>query len=273
MDYKCDVRLYVQAAEGMTHHRINEFYFLPKPSELIFTHLPDKPEWQLLKKPVTLKVFQQHFYIRERFHILGLGISPRSHIPCVVTTTNGEIGIEFSLQPINSAQLRFKHMLYVSRVDIDCMLDTFLDRFVLFEHRKDLICFSLRFPVKGTFKFEIYGLNTDASDIFDLCCSYVIECPRAMSNCLPFPDCPPLGWGPVQKTKEAGLTPVSHKTTQIVAKNGYVEVKLDRDKLMTLYQQLKHAVLDDTMLSNYSMISVENGQVVVYLRLPQEGEK
>jgi hypothetical protein len=109
----------------------------------------------------------------------------------------------------------FRYMLYRSRTKSDSSIDTYLDRFVLFEHREDLLRFALRFPVKGTFKMDIYGLDVNVSDIFDLCCSYVIECSTAKKNCLPLPDCPPLGWGPVTKTKEAGLKPVSHNKAQV----------------------------------------------------------
>lgn len=258
--------------EGTTQHRINEFYFLPDPHELIWTHYPDKPEWQLLKKPVTVQAYQQHFYVRERFHILRMYETQQSKIPCVLSTTDGEVDFEFGLPPDNSAHLRFKYMLYRSRTKSDSSIDTYLDRFVLFEHREDLLRFALRFPIKGIFKMDIYGLDINDSDIFDLCCSYVIECPQAKANCLPLPDCPPLGWGPVQKTKEAGLAPVSHKKAQVVTKNGHVEIRLDKEKAMALHQQLKHAVLDDATLSKYCLTKVEDKEVVVYLRLPQKGE-
>nr|KAG5696945.1 hypothetical protein BaRGS_015909 [Batillaria attramentaria] len=202
--------------EGTTQHRINEFYFLPDPEELIWTHYPDKQEWQLLKKPVTVQQFEEHFYVRERFHILGMTVTPKSRLPCVLTTKDGEIDMEFGLPPQNSTNLRYKYMLYRSRTIMsEGSVDLFLDRFVLFEHHEDLLRFALRFPIKGTFKMDIYGLDINVSDVFDLCCSYVIECPKAKANCLPLPDCPPLGWGPVQKTKEAGLKAVSHKNAQV----------------------------------------------------------
>ena len=224
-----------------------------------------------MKKPVTVEAYQEHFYVRERFHILGMAKTPRSKIPCVLFTKDGEVEIEFSLPPSNSVNLRYKYMLYRSRTKSDSSIDTYLDRFVLFEHREDLLRFSLRFPVKGTFKMDIYGLDIEDSDIFDLCCSYVIECPQAKANCLPLPDCPPLGWGPVGKTKEAGLKPVTHKKAQVEAKDGHVEIRLDKDKALALHQQLKHAVLDDATLSKYCLTRVEEGEVIVYLRLPQKG--
>ncbi|XP_070195100.1 uncharacterized protein [Littorina saxatilis] len=261
-----------EVTEGTTQHRINEFYFMPDADELIWTHIPDKTEWQLLKKPVTVQSFQEHFYVRERFHILRMSCTPQSRIPCVLNTKDGEVDFEFALPPDNSANLRYKYMLYRSRIKSDSNIDTYLDRFVLFEHREDLLRFALRFPVKGTFKMDIYGLDITVSDIFDLCCSYVIECPSAKSNCLPLPDCPPLGWGPVTKTKEAGLKPMSHKKAQVMAKDGYVEIRLDKSKQIALHQQLKHAVLDDATLSKYCLTRVEEGEVIVYLRLPKEGE-
>lgn len=261
-----------EVTEGTTQHRINEFYFLPNPSELIWTHFPDKAEWQLLEKPVTVREYQEHFYVRERFHILRMTETPLSQRPCVLTTADGEAAFEFGLPTDSSAHLRYKYMLYRSRTRTDVAAETYLDRFVLFEHREDLLRFTLRFPVKGTFKMDIYGLDARTSDVFDLCCSYVIECPRPKERCLPLPDCPPLGWGPVGRTKQAGLRPVTHQQAQVVAKDGYVEIRLDKEKAVSLHQQLKHAVLDDATLAKYCLTRVEDEEVVIYLRLPQEGE-
>ncbi|XP_025109760.1 uncharacterized protein LOC112573518 isoform X2 [Pomacea canaliculata] len=261
-----------EVTEGTTQHRVNEFYFLPSPEELIWTHYPDKREWQLLHSPVTLQQFQDHFYVRERFHLLHMSLTPHSKLPCVLKTKDGEVDIEFFLPPENSSKLRFKYMLYRSRMRSDTSQEVVLDRFVLFEHREDLLRFSLRFPVKGTFKMDIYGLDVSDSDIFDLCCTYVIECPHAKANCMPLPDCPPLGWGPVNKTKEAGLTPVTHKQAQVVSKDGYVEIRLDKERALALHQQLKHSVLDDATLSKYCLTRQEDGEVIISLRLPQKGE-
>ncbi|XP_076462401.1 uncharacterized protein LOC143294800 [Babylonia areolata] len=262
-----------EGAEGTSQHRINEFYFLTNPRELVWTHFPDKEEWQLLQTPVTCEQYRDHFYVRERFHILGMTETPQSAGQCVLTATDGEVSVEFGLPPAHSANYRYKHMLYRSKTMSEAPIDSsLLDRFVFFEQPEDLLRLTLRFPIKGTFKLDIYGLDVNDSDIFDLCCSYIIECPQAKANCLPLPDCPALGWGPGQKAKEAGLKPVTHKSARVVADNGHAEVRLGKERALSLHQQLKHAVLDDATLIKYCLTRVEEDEVVIYLRLPQKGE-
>lgn len=194
-------------------------------------------------------------------------------INCVAETTEGEVEFNFGLPPQHSASYRYKYMLYRSKaLASESKIDVFLDRFVLFEQREDLLRFALRFPIKGNFKLDIYGLNVDDSEIFDLCCTYIINCPTAKPNCLPLPDCPPLGWGPVPETKAAGITPISHKQAEVVTKDGYVQIRLAKERAVALHQLLKHSIIDEATLSKYSVTEIENDEAVVYLRLPQKGE-
>ncbi|CAG5127543.1 unnamed protein product, partial [Candidula unifasciata] len=261
------------ANEGETQHRINEFYFFPDPDQLIWTHFPDQPQWQLLEKIVTPKEFETHFYVRERFHILGMGIVPRTKIACIQETKDGETELCFGLPAERSSNHRFKYMVYRSRsAATQTKIDMFFDRFVLYEKQKDFLRFSLRFPVKGSFKIDIYGLDVKDGDVFDLCCTYIIECPQAKHNCLPYPDCPPIGWGPVSETEEAGLKPLSHKQAEIITKDGIVEIKLAKDRNLAFYQLLKHSLLEDTTLIKYSAAELTSSEALVHLRLPQKGE-
>ena len=262
--------------EGKTEHRVNEFYFMPDPDQLIYTHFPDEESWQLLEKPMTIAEYEDHFYVRERFHILGMKTAPQSHKSAVVKTSGGEMNIYFSLTNKNSEHYRFKHMLYKSRTNEDpgSKIDMFLDRFVFFEHSSKMLNFSLRFPMAGTFKMDIYGLDVRESDIFDLACTYLINCPEPKTNCFPFPDCPPLGWGPGIATSKAGLTPVSHDSATIITKDGKVDVQFATKSgvKIQLHQGLKHAAIDEATLSKYAVTEQGKDKVIVRLRLPQQGE-
>ncbi|XP_035825245.1 uncharacterized protein LOC101856339 [Aplysia californica] len=259
--------------EGETQHRINEFYFMPDPDQFIWTHFPDDTKWQLLKTPVTIQMFQEHFYIRERFHILGMSEIPATKIPCVAETVNGEVEFSFGLPPAHSSTYRYKYMLYRSRsASAESRVDVFLDRFVLFEQQEDTLRFALRFPVKGDFKLDIYGLDIQDGDVFDLCCTYIINCPKAKPNCLPLPDCPPIGWGPAPETKAAGLKPITHKQAEVTSRDGFVEIRLAKERALAFHQLLRHSIIDEATLSKYSVTELDNNEAIVYLRLPQKGE-
>ncbi|ESO92662.1 hypothetical protein LOTGIDRAFT_233093 [Lottia gigantea] len=260
--------------EGETQHRINEFYFLTDPDKLIWTHFPDEKKWQLLPKPVSQKDFEDHCYIRERFYIMGMNFKEEALRKCLLKTQHGERDVKFTIPAENSCNYRFKYMLYQSRTckGSEDNVKVFLDRFVFFEHTSDYVHFELRFPIKGDFKMDIYGLDLNESDTFDLCCTYIIHCPEAKKNCMPFPDCPPLGWGPIGDTKNVGLKPKTHNKGIVESKDGKVEIRFKTEKEIQLHQTLKHSVIDDATLSNYSVSRQENGEAVVNLRLPQKGE-
>lgn len=259
--------------EGFTQHRINEFYFLTDPEKLIWTHFPDDPNWQLLKRPISKAEFEEHFYVRERFYHLGMGTTQESQMKCIFTTKKGEADIQFCLPQTKSKNFRFKYMLYLSRAALkENKANFFLDRFIFFEQRSDLLLLALRFPIKGTFKLDLFGVDTVESDVFDLVCTYLIQCPEPMPNCLPLPDVPPLGWGPLHVTSEAGLKPKTHQTGVINTKDGNVEIKFGVDRKVKVHQALLHAVIDQATLNNYSVTRLENGEVIVNVRLPMGGE-
>ncbi|XP_062611507.1 uncharacterized protein LOC134273317 isoform X4 [Saccostrea cucullata] len=261
-----------EESEGETQHRVNEFYFLPNPDQLIWTHFPDEQDWQLLEKPITVKDYESHVYVRERFYYLGINFTPKSETKCVLTAKDGEISLPFSLPPDRSEFYRFKYMLYKNKSAGGNQADVNLDRFVLFEHTAENLRFALRFPLQGKFKMDIFGLDVRESDIFDLTCTYLINCPEAQKNCLPLPDCPPIGWGFGGDAKNAGLEAKSHDGAIIITKDGKVEIKLGAHKDIRLHQLLKNTIVDEATLSKYAVIREENGEFIVDLRLPQGGE-
>ena len=50
----------------------DEFYFLPKPQQLVYTHCPVESQWQLLELPLTLAEFEALPVVRSAFFKYGL---------------------------------------------------------------------------------------------------------------------------------------------------------------------------------------------------------
>ncbi|CAF3143516.1 unnamed protein product [Rotaria sp. Silwood2] len=48
------------------------FYFLVRPEQLIYTHLPENPQWQLLKSPIAMKDFVYLPHVYPEYFELGL---------------------------------------------------------------------------------------------------------------------------------------------------------------------------------------------------------
>lgn len=57
--------------------RLNEFYFLTPPEQLIYSHFPENSDWQLLEVPVTREAFAKLLNVRPSFFIHNL--EPISH--------------------------------------------------------------------------------------------------------------------------------------------------------------------------------------------------
>lgn len=263
-----------EETEGITRHKVNEFYFLTDPDYLIWTHYPDEHQWQLLKKPVSQREFEEHFYVRERFYYLGMGMRENTLDKCLVTTENGELNLEFSLPPLKSENYKFKYMLHQSRkqAGTDRKVNVLLDRFVFYEKTAGILHFNMRFPIRGTFKMDIYGLNSKETDIFDLTCTYVILCPVAKNDCLPLPAMPALGWGPGPESVKVGIKPISHKRAVIETTDGNIDIKMAIEKDVTVSHKLSHATIDEATLSKYALTKTEGGEATVRVRLPEYGE-
>lgn len=45
--------------EKKFHFRHNEFFFLTPPPQFVFTHLPDDPDWQILKEPIDIVAYNE----------------------------------------------------------------------------------------------------------------------------------------------------------------------------------------------------------------------
>ncbi|WP_339890104.1 transglutaminase domain-containing protein [uncultured Flavobacterium sp.] len=56
---------------------ISDYYFDIDPKRAIITHFPEKPEWQLLEKKVTLEEFNKSIYINAEWFKLGFEESPK----------------------------------------------------------------------------------------------------------------------------------------------------------------------------------------------------
>ncbi|OWF35540.1 uncharacterized protein LOC110442809 isoform X2 [Mizuhopecten yessoensis] len=260
-------------SDGETQHRINEFYFLPDPKQFIWTHFPDEGQWQLLETQITTKEFETHVYVRERFYYLGMSFNENSEQKCLLNADDGVVQLAFNIPFRDSEHFRYKYMLYQAKSSGgDQTSDMVLDRFVMFEHTAETLRFALRFPMKGKFKMDIFGLDVRDSDIFDLTCTYVISCSTPQKNCQPLPDCPAIGWGPGADAKKAGLTAKSHGSAVITTEDGVVDIKLGSHKDVQLHQLLKNTMVDEATLSKYALVREENGEFIVSIRLPQTGE-
>lgn len=57
-------------------YEYDDHYFLTDPKEFIFEFFPQQPDWQLLKRPISLTEFEELPFVRSLFFRYGLYFPP-----------------------------------------------------------------------------------------------------------------------------------------------------------------------------------------------------
>jgi hypothetical protein len=60
--------------------QFQEHYFLTKPGDFVFDHLPENPSWQLLDRPLTAAEYADLVYLRPMFFHAGFRIGSQDHL-------------------------------------------------------------------------------------------------------------------------------------------------------------------------------------------------
>lgn len=82
----CVCQTHQQSAENV-RYELDEYYFMPAPSQLVFTHFPEDPDWQLLERPIDLEEFESLVPLKPTFFKYGLHLL--SHTNGVIHCTPG----------------------------------------------------------------------------------------------------------------------------------------------------------------------------------------
>ncbi len=74
----------LQVTAENVRYELDEYYFMPDPHQLIFTHFPDDSSWQLLERQISLADFENLVPVKSAFFKYGLQIL--SHREAVIRT-------------------------------------------------------------------------------------------------------------------------------------------------------------------------------------------
>ena len=75
---------------------LDEYYFMPAPSQLIFSHFPDEPNWQLLNRQLTQAEFEHLVPCKPAFFKYGLQLY--SHVDAIIDC-NDRVTIRLDCPP------------------------------------------------------------------------------------------------------------------------------------------------------------------------------
>nr|XP_034314953.1 uncharacterized protein LOC105338050 [Crassostrea gigas] len=255
----------------------NDFYFLVDPEQLLWTHLPDEPAWQLVKSTITEKEFQERAYVREQLHILDMEIGNNCK-NCILYTDGDPVNIVFTLPMSEGRFYKFAYNLSQMKMEVingeEKPVDLLLERFVFFEHTEEQVKFIIRLPVTGMFQFDIFSVDVQHSKSYKLLCTYLIQCDGKSDSILPFPDCPDLGWGVTPHAEDAGirLRNKENPCGRITTKTGEIEFIFEVQDIPFLSSSLKNVLINEALLSKYILSRRDKEKYIVKVRLPKEGE-
>ncbi|XP_078664715.1 uncharacterized protein LOC144907475 [Branchiostoma floridae x Branchiostoma belcheri] len=253
-----------------TVYKYEEFYFLTDPEQLIDTHFPDQPEWQLLDKPLSLADFEAGVKCWPLFYKLHASLV--SHKSGMVHTENGTAEIRVGFQKEDFTKVRFSYRLKTK--DRNNTVDGVdLNRYVLQETREDHESFTVQIPIEGRYLIEIYGgedtgdkEQTETSNV----CLYMIVCESAKQNCTIFPECP-IARGPGRDVVKAGMTPLSHKEAVIKTETGRVELKFRKPGDLDFRQNLYKVKSEETEFVGFAVNVLKGDEVTFHVRTPKKG--
>lgn len=242
----------------------DEDFFLADPQQIIYTHFPEEPNWQLIDNKKTIKEFETMVFLKDRFFTLEMRVL--SHPFCNIEAKEGEVDILFGLHPEKSVNHTFlciptffveggksSRTRPVELPQKNVQLD--------FVHRpnENVLSIKVRFPKVGTYKLEIVGkdmtVRTPEYD-FDWVAIYKVEVKSIPEKQTFFPILEAAGWGPNKLLEEFGLVALSHQTGVIKMLPGPLEVKfkiVDQAKFTKIGANIVHALLplgndDDSMV-------------------------
>ena len=212
-------------SDGKIKQCLNDFFFLTDPDMFVGTHLPDDNRWQLLPATVPETQFLSRVYLRERYYQMACTVPSELAMDVVLKPEKGEQLIQFELPESRSKAFDFMYLLFKNPGSCKDLKNSNLRGTVFTEIKSHLLSYSVKFPVTGKFRFDVFGVDVKQHDSFDLIASYLIEVNEPCVDFEMLPDSPSIGWGPGVETERYGLEPITHQHSVIDSTEGHLEIR------------------------------------------------
>ncbi|KAL4221274.1 hypothetical protein ACF0H5_019537 [Mactra antiquata] len=262
----------------------DENFFLTDPQQLIYTHLPEEPTWQLIDNKKSIQEFETMVFLKDRFFNLEMRVL--SHPECNAEAKDGEIEILFGLHPEKSVNHTFlaipTHFIEQNKQTRTKPVELPQKNVQLdFIHRpnENVLSVKVRFPKIGVYKLEIVGkditVNTPDYD-FDWVAIYKVHVKSIPERQTFFPVLEEAGWGPGKILNEFGLAALSHPNGVIKMQPGPLDVKfkiVDQKKFKEakiVYKLMKIGDDEDSFTEQHPF--QQNGDIIEASFVVQEGE-
>lgn len=250
-------------------YEYDDFYFLTEPSMLIYSHLPEEPNWQLLHPVRSRTEYEEYPLVKSFFFTIGMQFLQQNR--GIVFTKRGVVTLTLGFtQPT-----AFTFKLGYGDNIVENLQGVSLKRFVIQETIENRVTFYFRAPREGNYYITIFaqpvGDRLKVENVFKAACEYKIICDQAASDVKPYPQCSDANWGPGAPVRQYGLTP-GYKTALLAAPNGRAEVSFLKSRDVRLYARLVKEGIDEDTLENAVQCREQDNQVFVTAQLPTTGE-
>lgn len=250
-------------------YEYDDFYFLTEPSMLIYSHLPEEPNWQLLHPVRSRTEYEEYPLVKSFFFTIGMQFLQQNR--GIVFTKRGVVTLTLGFtQPT-----AFTFKLGYGDNIVENLQGVSLKRFVIQETIENRVTFYFRAPREGNYYITIFsqpvGDRLKVENVFKAACEYKIICDQAASDVKPYPQCSDANWGPGAPVRQYGLTP-GYKTALLAAPNGRAEVSFLKSRDVRLYARLVKEGIDEDTLENAVQCREQENQVFVTAQLPTTGE-
>lgn len=259
-----------QSTSEEFHYQLDDYFFLPDPHQLIYTHFPDDPKWQLLDRQVTLEEFENMPHMKPQFFKYGLEfVSHRNAVIVAKSEINirlrypaGRIAVSFSF----GIEFEDRKEEYKSIK---------LSRWGMQESCSGIASFRLRLPVKTSYKLYIYAReelpeNKDTS-YAQVCEFKIIQEEIPGGEPAPFPPCPYLTWAAGPAFYKYGLD-TYQQSAVILTREGKAELQIRIPSQLQFMAKLKHNDRPESELEGYVMHRIVGNTAYFNISCPGRGE-
>ncbi|XP_050399570.1 hillarin isoform X2 [Patella vulgata] len=252
------------------HYQLDEYFFLPDPHQLIYTHFPDENKWQLLEIPITLEEFENLPHMKPQFFKYQLEFV--THRTAVIYS-RGEINIRLRYSAQKLA-VTFNFTICFENGEEEYR-GVKLNRYGMQESVGSIASFRLRLPIKGSYILYIYAKEDtpeNKENVYAQVCEYkIVQEDSANPAPEPFPPCSYLNWGPGPSFNRYGLT-TYQQTACIFTRDGKAEVQIKIPHQMQFMGKVKSNHHSDGDLEGYVVHRVVGNTAFFNVTAPQRGE-
>jgi hypothetical protein len=261
-----------ETAAETVHYELDEYYFLPLPQQLIFTHFPKDPIWQLIQNPIDQDEFERLALIKSSFFKFGLQLV--SHKQAVIKA-NEQVTIEIGCPLAKAKLMRFTFKLMHEDFG-ENYKGVELSQYGMQQMNNNICQFTVRLPEKGLYRLVIYAKDVslpskDGESVFSGVGEYDIVCGKPQAIPTPFPPCAHTSWGPGDSVNKYKLSP---RQTSAVVKTTYgaVEIRVAMEEDLRFTGKLKSATDTEVVLAPYLMNRVVGKDAIFVFNAPHVGE-